>query len=158
MSRSGRKRRLLAGPLLLATAAGLALPAAPAVAGPSSGRTTMDVVCDGDTVTVTAAPGNHGNNWGAVQVDGGGALVLVSLRYAVYDDTTQQYLEDETIDHGLAHADQPTIECTVAREPARPGDLLDGAGLPPGAAGADDHVTSSLTVVVVPRPPADGEQ
>jgi hypothetical protein len=123
-----------------------------AVAAPSQGRTTMDVTCDGQVVTVTTPSGNDGDNWGAVQVSGGGHFLPVSLEYAVYDDTAAMFLDDEVLSHGGAHAHQRTISCVVATEQAVLGDVVPpGFGYPAGVA-PTDTVTMSLRAVVVPRP------
>lgn len=142
---------------LLAAAATLAAPlvvitATAAQAAPDHGRTTMDVTCAGQTLTVTGPPGNDGNNWGAVQVSGGGHLVLVSLRYSVIDDTAGIALEDETLSHGAAHAQQQQVTCEVTSQQAVLGELVDPAFVYPPGTAPTDLLTMSVHAVVVPGP------
>jgi hypothetical protein len=126
--------------------------AATANAAAPRGRTTMDVVCDGQTLAVTTPSGNQGENWGAAQVAGDGHLVIASLEYAVYDDTAAMMLDDEVISHGRAHGQQRTTTCTVAAEQARLGDVAPPGFVYPSGTSATDLVTSSLRAVVVTRP------
>lgn len=135
----------LAAPLVLVTAMG-------AQAAPDHGRTTMDVTCAGQTLTVTSPPGNGGNNWGAVQVSGGGHLVLVSLRYSVIDDTAGITLDDETLSHGAAHDQQQQVTCEVVTQQAIFGDLVDPSFVYPAGTAATDLLTMSVHAVVVPVP------
>jgi hypothetical protein len=135
----------LAGALVLTTATA-------AHASPSHGRTTMDVTCAGRVLTVTSAPGNQGNTWGAVQVRGGGHLVLVALRYSVIDDTAGIALEDETLSHGAAHAQQRQVTCEVASQQAVLGEVVDPTFVYPAGTASTDLVTMSVHAVVVPVP------
>jgi hypothetical protein len=135
----------LTAPLVLITATG-------AQAAPSHGRTTMDVTCAGEVLTVTGPPGNDGNNWGAVQVSGGGHLVLVALRYSVIDDTAGIALDDETLSHGAAHAQQRQVTCEVVSQQAVLGEVVDSTFVYPAGTAPTDLVTMSVHAVVVPLP------
>jgi hypothetical protein len=131
----------------------LALATAPsAVAAPGQGRTTTDITCDGQPLTVTTAGGNDGNNWGSAQVDGGGHLVLASLEYRVEDDTAGITLDDEVLSNGRAHGQQQTIVCEVATDSAPLGDVAPPGFVYPEGTASTDTVTMSLHVTVVPRP------
>jgi hypothetical protein len=103
-------------PIALATAAS-------AAASPGDGRTTMEVTCAGQVLTVTTAGGNDGDNWGAAQVSGDGHLVLAALEYRVDDETAGVTLDDEILANGKAHEQQQTIVCEVATERAVLGDV-----------------------------------
>lgn len=134
--------------------AGLAA-AALLAAGPAdaaTGRPTQQVVCGGQVLTISVAPGNGGNNWGAGQVVDGGHLVVASLEYAVHDDTADLWLDDEVLAHGKAHAQQQTITCDVASQQAFLGDVAPPDFVYPAGTGPADVVTSSLRATVVPRP------
>lgn len=134
------------------TLAALVLAGAPAHAGESQGRTTSEVTCAGAMLTVSGASGNGGNNWGAVQVSGGGHLVVASLEYAMYDDTAALTLDDEVLSHGGAHARQDSTECVVASEQAVLGAIVPGGFEYPTGTAPTDTITLSLKAVVVPRP------
>jgi hypothetical protein len=144
------KKKLLAGTALAAL---LVLPSSTsAVASPHQGRTTMDVSCAGQVLTITSAAGKGGDNWGAAQVSDGGHLVLVALHFTVEDDTAGVTLEDETVGHGAAHAQQDQISCEISTEQATLGDLVDaGFDYPPGTA-PTDVVTMAVHATVVARP------
>jgi len=121
-------------------------------ANAGTGRPSQQVECAGRVLTVSVAPGNDGNNWGAAEVDGGGHLVLASLEYSVRDDTTGVLLDDEVLTHGSAHANQNPIACAVATVQSRLGDIAPAGFVYPPGTGPDDIVTSSLHATVVPRP------
>lgn len=128
-------------------AAGVATPAMAA-----GGRTTQEMTCDGQQVTLSVSPGHDGNNWGAAQVVGGGTLIPVSLEFRVYDDTAAMTLDDEVQQHGTAHSRQPTITCQVSQEAILRDVIPAGFVLPDGVA-LSDHITSSFIVTAV-RPHA----
>jgi hypothetical protein len=123
-----------------------------AVASPGHGRTTMQVTCAGQVLTVTTAGGNEGNNWGVAQVSGGGHLVLASLEYSVDDVTAGVVLDDEVLSNGRAHEQQQTIACEVASQLAVLGAVAPPEFVYPEGTGPDDTVVQSLHVTVVPRP------
>jgi hypothetical protein len=141
--------------LAAATAAMITLAVATATsaaASPGDGRTTMDVTCAGQVLTVTTAGGNAGDNWGAAQVSGGGHLVLVSLEYSVYDDSAQLSLDDEVLANGKAHQQQTTVSCEIATQQATLRDVApEGFDYPQGTA-PDDVVTMSVRATVVALP------
>ncbi|HET8615754.1 MAG TPA: hypothetical protein VFL94_09535, partial [Actinomycetales bacterium] len=84
------------------------------------------------------------------QVSGGGHLVLVALRYSVVDDTAGIALEDETLRHGAAHAQQQQVTCEVASQHAVLGELVDATFVYPPGAAPTDLLTMSVHAVVVP--------
>jgi hypothetical protein len=123
-----------------------------AVASPGYGRTTMEVTCAGQVLTVTTAGGNDGNNWGAAQVTGDGHLVLASLEYRVEDETAGVTLDDEVLSNGRAHDQQQTITCEVASRTATLGEVAPDGFVYPEQTASTDTVVMSLQVTVVPRP------
>jgi hypothetical protein len=135
----------LAAPLVL-------ISATVAQAAPVHGRTTMDVTCAGQVLTVTTAGGHDGNNWGAAQVSGDGHLVLAGLEYSVYDDTAGVSLDDEVLSHGKAHEQQSTVTCVVASQQAVLGEVVDPAFVYPARTAPTDLVTMSVHAVVVAVP------
>jgi len=124
-------------------------PASTAAASPGHGRTTMDVTCAGDVITMTTAGGNEGNNWGAAQVSGGGHLVLAGLEYSVYDESAQLSLDDEVLTNGQAHKQQATVPCEIATQQALLGAVAPaGFDYPTGTAPSDlDTMSVRATVV-----------
>ena len=147
MSRPATLRRTAA---VAGLAAAALLAAGPANA--STGRPTQQVRCGDQLLTISVAPGNGGNNWGAGQVVGGGHLVVASLEYAVHDDTADLWLDDEVLAHGKAHGQQQTVTCDVASQQSVLGDVAPPDFVYPPGTGPADVVTSSLRATVVPRP------
>jgi hypothetical protein len=123
-----------------------------AVASPGHGRTTMQVTCAGQVLTVTTAGGNEGNNWGVAQVSGGGHLVLASLEYSVYDESAQLSLDDEVLANGQAHAQQATVPCEIATQQALLGTAAPAGFEYPTGTAPTDVVTMSVRATVVALP------
>ncbi len=117
----------------------------------AAGRTTQTFTCDGQHVTIQSAYGHNGDTWSAAQIVDAGTLVPVSFEYLAVDETANLVLDDETIRHGTAHAQQPTITCQTSTEfvlgDVAPPDVVFPPGVEP-----TDIVTMSFVVTAVPRP------
>jgi hypothetical protein len=135
----------VAGVLAALAVAGIGTPAQ------AAGRTTQTFTCDGQQVTIRSAYGHDGDTWSAAQIVDAGTLVPVSFEYLALDETANLVLDDETIQHGTAHAHQSTITCETSTEFAlgdvAPPDVV----LPPGVE-PTDTVKMSFVVTAVPRP------
>ncbi len=134
------------------TAAAVAVCAFAVPAQAQSARQTQILDCEGlGTVAITAPQTPH-DNWSAAQLTGGGNLVPVSFTYRVTDLTLGVVLDEETVEHGSAHAHQSTIACeqtstgTLAELlPAPP-----GVQLPPDAAPTDAIELAFIATAVTP--------
>jgi len=117
----------------------------------AAGRTTQTFTCDGQQVTIQSAYGHDGDTWSAAQIVDAGTLVPVSFEYVAVDETANLVLDDETIQHGTAHAHQSTITCQTSTEfvlgDVAPPDVVFPAGVEP-----TDIVTMSFVVTAVPLP------
>jgi hypothetical protein len=135
----------LAGAIAALAVAGIAIPAQ------AAGRTTQTFTCDGQQVTIQSAYGHDGDTWSAAQIVDAGTLVPVSFEYLAVDETANLVLDDETIQHGTAHAHQSTITCQTSTEfvlgDVTPPDVV----LPPGVE-PTDTVRMSFVVTAIPRP------
>ena len=133
------------GVLVTLAVAGIGLPAQ------AAGRTTETFTCGGQQVTIESAYGHDGNTWSAARILDAGTLVPVSFEYVAVDETADLVLDDETLQHGTAHAHQSTITCETSSEfvlgDVAPPDVV----LPPGVE-PTDTVRMSFVVTAVPRP------
>jgi hypothetical protein len=117
----------------------------------AAGRTTQTFTCDGQQVTIQSAYGHDGDTWSAAQIVDAGTLVPVSFEYLAVDETADLVLDDETVQHGTAHAHQSTIICENSTEFVLGDQAPPDVVLPPGVE-PTDTVKMSFVVTAVPRP------
>lgn len=117
----------------------------------AAGLSTQTFTCDGQHVTIRSAYGHDGDTWSAAQIVGAGTLVPESFEYRTVDETAGIVLDDETLHHGAAHANQATITCEVGME-AVLGDIVSPDFMLPPGTSPSDLVQLSFVVTAVPRP------
>jgi hypothetical protein len=125
--------------------------AATGVPAQAAGRTTQTFTCAGQQVTIESAYGHDGDTWSAARIVDAGTLVPVSFEYLAVDETAGIVLDDETVQHGTAHAQQSTITCENSMEFVLGDDVPPDVVLPPGVE-PTDTVRMSFVVTAVPRP------
>ena len=135
----------IAGGLAALVVAGTGVPAH------AAGRTTQTFTCGGQQVTIQSAYGHDGDTWSAAQIVDAGTLVPVSFEYLAVDETAGIVLDDETVQHGTAHARQATITCENSMEFVLGDDVPPDVVLPPGVE-PTDTVKMSFVVTAIPRP------
>lgn len=155
-----------------AAAAAVALPvtlgALPASAAPSgepnpagNGVTAMELICDGQSVTVLVPGENSSDNggWSVGQIQTGGHLIPTSFKFSLVDLATGTAIwsGEQAKGGGNANHEQATVTCTQTEETgATLSQILSDPEAPPGivlpAGTEDDPAGFQVTITAVSQP------
>ena len=118
----------------------------------SASRTQQELMCNGETVTltVTNVDNEHGVAWGVGTLSGGTHLIPTSFSGSLVDLTTGETLFSFAQAKGNGHAlpNANTVTCTEVDPPATAAEF----GLPESLAAPTDIVQFSLSVTAVWKP------